>query len=80
MINELPAEKYRKYCDPNCMGCTSSAEIEADYTIIGQERAVRALRFGMGIKEKGFNIYVSGLPGTGRTTTIKRFLEEVAGQ
>jgi predicted ATP-dependent protease len=80
MINELPAEKYRKYCDPNCMGCESSAELENNHTIIGQERAVRALRFGMGIKEKGFNIYVSGLPGTGRTTTIKRFLEEVAGQ
>lgn len=32
----------------------------------------------MGIKEKGFNIYVSGSPGTGRTTAIKRFLEEIA--
>jgi lon-related putative ATP-dependent protease len=80
MINELPVEKYRKYCDPACLGCESSAEIENDQIIIGQDRAVRALKFGMGIKEKGFNIYVSGLPGTGRTTVIKRFLEEMASK
>jgi lon-related putative ATP-dependent protease len=76
MISELPVEKYRKYCDPTSLGCDSSADLENSHAIIGQERAVRALRFGMGIKEKGFNIFVSGLPGTGRTTTIKRFLEE----
>jgi hypothetical protein len=47
-------------------------------TIIGQARAVKALRFGLGIKERGFNIYVSGVPGTGRTTAVERFLEEIA--
>jgi lon-related putative ATP-dependent protease len=47
-------------------------------TIIGQERAVRALRFGLSIKDPGFGIYVSGPPGTGRTTAVKRFLEDVA--
>jgi lon-related putative ATP-dependent protease len=78
MITELPVEKYRKYCDPKSLGFISSEEIVVTQTIIGQERAVRALRFGMGIKEKGFNIYVSGSPGTGRTTAIKRFLEEIA--
>ncbi len=78
MITELPIEKYRKYCDPKSLGYISSEEIAVTQTIIGQERAVRSLRFGMGIKEKGFNIYVSGLPGTGRTTAIKRFLEEIA--
>ncbi len=78
MITELPVEKYRKYCDPKSLGFISSEEIVVTQTIIGQERAVRALHFGMGIKEKGFNIYVSGQPGTGRTTAIKRFLEEIA--
>lgn len=80
MIKELPLENYRKVCDPQSTGCESSAEIGNTQAIIGQERAVRALRFGLGIKEKGFNIYVSGLPGTGRTTTITRFLEEIASQ
>ena len=80
MIEELKVTNYRKYCDPKSLGVDSSAEIGNKHTIIGQERAVKALRFGMGIKEKGFNIYVSGLPGTGRTTAITRFLKEIASQ
>jgi hypothetical protein len=42
-------------------------------TIIGQERAVKSLNFGLGIKDAGFNNYVAGLPGMGlilRGTTI----------
>jgi lon-related putative ATP-dependent protease len=46
--------------------------------IIGQERAVRALKFGLGIKYHGFNIYVAGYPGTGRKTAVKNFVEELA--
>ncbi len=69
MSRELPYERLRWTCDPGCMGGTDSSQIGTLKTIIGQERAVRALRFGLGIKEKGFNIYVSGRPGTGRTTS-----------
>ncbi len=78
MIRELPFEGLCKVCDPEKMGATDSSKIGTLKTIIGQERAVKALRFGLGIKEKGFNIYVSGRPGTGRTTAIERFLEEAA--
>jgi lon-related putative ATP-dependent protease len=78
MISELPVEKLYRVCDPQAMGCNTSAEISSIGNIIGQERAVRALKFGLGIKEKGFNIFVAGMPGTGRTTAIERFLEEVA--
>jgi lon-related putative ATP-dependent protease len=49
-------------------------------TIVGQDRAVKALHFGLGIKDAGFNIYVGGVPGTGRTTAVKRFLEEEASE
>ena len=65
MIPELPVEKLRRACDPDMMGCSDSSQISSLKTIIGQERAVRALQFGLGIKEKGFNIYVAGLPGEG---------------
>jgi lon-related putative ATP-dependent protease len=78
MITELPVEKLRWVCDPQVMGCNTSEEMKTLETIIGQERAVRSLQFGLGIKELGFNIYVAGLPGTGRTTAVERFLEEVA--
>ncbi|HZK30848.1 MAG TPA: ATP-binding protein [Methanoregula sp.] len=46
--------------------------------IIGQERAQRALRFGLEIQERGFNIYVAGMPGTGRRTAVRNFLDELA--
>ena len=80
MVSAVPVEKLRKVCDPAWMGGSDSSQIGTLKTIIGQERAVKALRFGLGIKDKGFNIYVSGSPGTGRTTAIERFLEEAASK
>ncbi len=80
MIKELPVERLCRICDPAALGSSNSSQIGALKTIIGQERAVRALRFGLGIKEKGFNIYASGRPGTGRTTAIERFIVEVASK
>jgi lon-related putative ATP-dependent protease len=78
MVPELPLEKLYRKCDPQSIGIPDSPQIKTSKSIIGQERAVKALRFGLGIKEKGFNIYVAGRPGTGRTTAIERFLEEAA--
>jgi len=46
--------------------------------IIGQERASEALRFGLHMKEKGYNIYVCGGTGTGRTSFARQFAEELA--
>jgi lon-related putative ATP-dependent protease len=78
MINELPIEKMRWKCDPQLLGCSSSEGAEPLGAIVGQARAVKALQFGLGIKERGFNIYVAGVPGTGRTTAVEQFLAEVA--
>ncbi|MFQ5811659.1 MAG: AAA family ATPase [Anaerolineae bacterium] len=78
MAKELPVDKLRRICDPQMLGCETTEEVEPLETIIGQERAVRALEFGLGIQELGFNIYVAGPPGTGKTTAVQRFLEKVA--
>jgi lon-related putative ATP-dependent protease len=78
MVNELPAEKLRRECDASFMRCDTTAKLAPLQGIIGQERAVRALKFGLGIRERGFNIYVAGFPGTGRTTAVKNFVEEIA--
>ena len=78
MVNELPAEKLRRECDVSFMRCETTRDLVPLQGIIGQERAVRALKFGLGIRERGFNIYVAGFPGTGRTTAVKNFLEEIA--
>lgn len=78
MVNELAVEKLRMKCDPNFIRCETTQELVPLEEIIGQERAARALKFGLSIKERGFNIYAAGFPGTGRTTAVKNFLEEVA--
>jgi lon-related putative ATP-dependent protease len=78
MIHELAASEMLRRCDPKSMDCKSSADLGSQEVIIGQERAVRALRFGLGIQERGFNIFVAGMPGTGRTAAVEHFLEEVA--
>jgi len=78
MVEELSPEKLRSECDPSFMRCETTKGLVPLREIIGQERAVRALKFGIGIKDHGFNIYVAGLPGTGKTTAVKNFVEEIA--
>ena len=78
MVNELTPEKLRLTCDADLIDCETTAELIPLKEIIGQERAVRALKFGIGIRDHGFNIYVAGWPGTGRTTAVKNFVEEIA--
>ena len=70
--------ELRRSCELDVFSCMTSEEMSPLEVIVGQERAVRALQFGLAVKEQGFNIYVAGVPGTGRTTAVKRFLESVA--
>lgn len=75
MITRLPIEKLRNVCDADFMHCESTKNLIPLSEIVGQERAVRALKFGLGIKDHGFNIYVAGYPGTGRKTAVRGFVE-----
>jgi lon-related putative ATP-dependent protease len=77
-MNILDIDQLNKKCDLSIFDCQTTAELCTSKTIIGQERALRALQFGLGIKKRGFNIFVAGQPGTGKTTAVRRFLEEAA--
>ncbi len=71
----LPPERLRWTCDPADLprvGDGARAALE----IIGQDRALDALRMGLEIRRPGYHIFVTGTEGTGRTTTIRRVLEE----
>jgi len=78
MIKALPLEDYRASYRPEEVACSTTETMEPTDAIIGQDRAQKALRFGLEIQEKGFNIYVAGMPGTGRRTAVKKFLNELA--
>ena len=74
MIKELDYTQARKICDKEFIKCTATDDLEPLLDIIGQDRAVKALQFGLDIKEEGFNLYVAGMPGTGKKTAIVNFL------
>jgi ATP-dependent Lon protease len=76
VYEEVPVEKLRWRCDPETFPFETTQAIQACEEIIGQERAQEAIRLGLNIHSVGYNIFVTGLTGTGRFTTIKCILEE----
>ena len=74
---EVPVEKLRWRCPPESLPFESTKEIPVCMQIIGQERALKAIRLGLEMESLGYNIFVVGLLGTGRNTTIKCLLEEI---
>ncbi|MBS4015365.1 MAG: AAA family ATPase, partial [Candidatus Latescibacteria bacterium] len=74
---ELPVEKLKRLCSPDELGFDTTDELEISHEIVGQERAVNALRLGLEITSSGYNIFVTGYVGTGRTTTVKCLLDEL---
>jgi predicted ATP-dependent protease len=76
----IAADRLRWTCDPSVFSFQTTEEIPPLKGIVEQERPTRAIRFGLDITSPGYNIYVSGLTGTGKTTVIKTFLEEIASK
>jgi lon-related putative ATP-dependent protease len=76
-VKEVPLKELRWQCDPKSLGVQSTNEVRPTKEIIGQERALKALRLGLEMKHPGYNVFVTGFSGTGRMTTIKRMLSEL---
>ena len=71
---EVPLEKLRWRCDPESFPFDTTADLPPFEGIIGQERAQKALALGVEIARAGYNIYVCGMPGTGRLTAVQQLL------
>ena len=71
---EVPLEKLRWRCDPESFPFDTTADLPPLEGIIGQERAQKALALGVEIARAGYNIYVCGVPGTGRLTAVQQLL------
>jgi len=65
-------------CDYNLLDFDTTENVPPLEGIIGQERAKKALEFGLKIKSKGYNIYVSGITGSGRTTSVEQAVKKIA--
>ena len=75
---EVPADKLSWCCDVSLLPFACTAEMTPLEDFIGQERAMRAIQFGLGVDKAGFNIFVTGLTGTGKTSIIKAFLKKIS--
>lgn len=78
MIRELKPSKLRKHVTTSVINWKQVRGGHSFKPLIGQERALKALEFGIGIKSDGFNIYISGYPGSGKLKAVNHFLKERA--
>jgi len=75
---EVSPDDLRPACDPAGFSFETTAEVAPHMGLVGQGRAVDAIKFGLAIDSRGFNIVVSGEAGTGRTTATREYLEAFA--
>jgi ATP-dependent Lon protease len=77
---ELKPEELRWKCNPEIFEFESTEDIEPIEGILGQERALKAIRLGVDLRSPGYNIYIAGLSGSGKATTIKKMLEKITAK
>src|SRR3546814_14506963 len=61
--------------EPSQFNFNDTSELEPFLGVLGQERAVEALQFGVAMPRPGYNVFVMGEPGTGRFSFVKRYLK-----
>ncbi|MBI3949587.1 MAG: AAA family ATPase, partial [Acidobacteria bacterium] len=77
---ELSADDAFRVCDPAQFDFETTANLPPPEGIIGQKRAVSAIHFGLSIEARGYNLYLAGESGTGRTSLIRSILARLAKQ
>ncbi len=68
---EVKTADLRCICDPRVFKFKNTSQIKPINEVIGQKRAVQAIDFGLNMKSPGYNIFVTGLEGTGKSTIVK---------
>ncbi|MGA7616093.1 MAG: ATP-binding protein [Thermoanaerobaculia bacterium] len=78
MPKELAADDLCRGCDDSSLDFDTTDELQDVPEIIGQKRAIDAVRFGMGMRARGYNFFALGPLGTGKHSVIQRFLTQQA--
>ncbi len=77
---QLTTEQLKWTCDTGCFKFDTTDSITPIEGIVGQKRAIDALKLGINIDGPGYNIFITGLSGTGKQTSIKKMLKEFLTQ
>lgn len=75
---KLLPEELKWTCPTENFDFESTTSVKPIEGIVGQERALKALKLGVDLKSPGYNIFITGLSGTGKYTTIKKTLETLS--
>ena len=78
--NELSYKDLKKYCNPNTFKFDTTDELDGIDSIYGQDRGIKALEFGLSIDSKGYNIYIEGPSGVGKTMYTKKYVNKIASK
>lgn len=77
---EVPLDNLCWRCDPSQFEFKCTKDLAPLREFIGQERAMKAVEFGLNMDKDGYNIYVAGLTGTGKTSIVKAYIERVIAE
>jgi predicted ATP-dependent protease len=78
MTAELAPEELRGVCSLDLFQFADTTELDPLDEVIGQERAVQAIDFGLNMKSPGYNIFVTGITGTGKSTIVRDIIGKFA--
>ncbi|MGE0462541.1 MAG: AAA family ATPase [Vicinamibacterales bacterium] len=76
----LSADLLHRSCRPDDIPFNTTAEVHRIPGVVGQDRAVQALRFGIGMRRHGYNLFAIGPPGVGKQTLLRQFLGDQAAR
>ena len=76
--NELSYRDLKMVCNQNMFNFETTEELEPINDGIGQERGIKALEFGINVNVKGYNLYIEGPSGVGKTMYAKNYLDSIA--
>ncbi len=77
-ISELKSSELRKTIGLTMFPFETTAEIDPLNTVIGQERAIKSIELALEMEHSGYNVFVTGMSGTGRTTIVNDILKKIA--
>jgi len=80
MIDALPPDALRSRFSPDQFDFETTADLPAETQVVGQDRAVEALEFGVNVESDGYNVFALGPTGTGRRELVQHLLEEQAAE
>ena len=78
--NELTYKDLKNLCNLNIFNFETTDELETNGLVYGQERGIAALQFGLSINAKGYNLYIEGPSGVGKTMYTKQYVSEIASK